>query len=68
MSDYVVVGPQRENITAALTDAVSDFLYYDRKECEQVPLGLIESMIKDGNLTINELVATFEKALREGLK
>ncbi len=42
-----------------VSDMVADFLYYDRKECEQLPLGAIEEAIDSGVITVDEIVAKF---------
>ena len=43
-----------------ITDMVSNLVYYDRKEDEDLPCGEIERMIKDGELTIDEMVDAFK--------
>lgn len=42
---------------------VSDFLYYDRKECEDLPLGDINKAIDDKDITIDDIVKVFEREL-----
>lgn len=54
-------------IFANVTDLVSNFLYYDRKEDEDLPCEAIENAIKNGDITVEEIVAKFEKELRENL-
>ena len=58
----------RENILATISDAVADFLYYDRKEDESLPRGAIDQAVKDGTITVEEMVREFETRLREGLQ
>lgn len=53
----------REKILGHVGDLVSDFLYYDRKECEDLPLGAIERAVKDGVITKEEIVAKFAEEL-----
>ena len=48
-------------------DLVGDFLYYDRKEDDDLPMGAIEGAIGDGEITIREIAAAFEATLRKGL-
>ncbi len=48
-------------------DLVSDFLYYDRKEDEDLPRGKIEELIKKGVITKKEIINQFIKSLTEGL-
>ena len=56
-----------ENIENTIEDLVSDFLYYDRKEDEDLPVGEIETQITTGKTSIKEIVAIFEEKLKEGL-
>jgi hypothetical protein len=46
---------------------VADFLYYDRKEDEDLPRGVIETSIASGVVTIEEIVERFDLKLRAGL-
>ncbi len=56
----------REQIFNAIDDLVSDLLFYDRKEDENLPLGKIEELADTPMwLTIGEMAAQFEKRLRE---
>ena len=53
-----------KNVT---TDHVSDFLYYDRKEDEGLPVGAIEEAIRNGEVTVEEIVTIFENGIRSSL-
>lgn len=57
-----------QELKDVITDLVSDFLYYDRKEDEDLPEGEIQSAIERGDLTVNQIAATFERELRNGLE
>lgn len=59
---------RRENIRATISDAVSDLLYYDRKGDESLPVGAIDEAVRQGEISIAEMVALFERELREGLQ
>lgn len=48
-------------------DLAADFLYYDRKEDEDLPLGQIEAAIKAGELTADDIVRAFADELTNGL-
>ena len=48
-------------------DLVSCFLYYDRKEDEDLSLGDIQKALNDGEITIKEIVCKFEERLIKGL-
>lgn len=50
-----------------IEDMVSDFLYYDRKEDDYLPLGSIEQMINEGETTIEEIISSFEENIRNSL-
>jgi len=57
----------KQLILDAITDLVSDFLYYDRKQDEDLPRGEIEKAIKSGTITVDEIVAQFKADLLAGL-
>lgn len=52
-------------ICHTIDDMVSDFLYYDRKEDEQLPNGAIESAIENGVITVDEISDRFKQRLLE---
>jgi hypothetical protein len=58
----------KQNIIDTVDDLVANFLFYDRKEDEDLTLGAIEEAIKDGTITIRDIVEKFEIELRNGLK
>lgn len=53
-------------LRGTIADLVTDFLYYDRKEDEDLPLGSIEEMILSRETTIDEIVETFRADLIDG--
>ncbi len=55
-------------ITNTIKDLVSDFLYYDRKEDEELGVGEIEKAIKDKIITKEEIASCFHFFLMERLK
>ena len=55
----------KEYIFGSVEDLVSNFLYYDRKEDEDLPVGKIEELIEDKTISIDELVERFRQALLE---
>jgi len=57
-----------EMIENYLKDLVSGFLYYDRKEDEDLPVGRIEEMVKSGEINLTEMVYVFERELKEALE
>jgi hypothetical protein len=56
-----------ELIDNYIADMVIDFLHYDRNEDDDLPLDLIENSVKDGTLTIDEMVESFRKYLTKGI-
>ena len=56
-----------ETLENTIKDMVSDLLYYDRKEDEDLPVGAIEKMITDGELTQAEIVERFQEELDKAI-
>jgi hypothetical protein len=54
-------------ILVYVEDLVVDFLYYDRKEDEDLPMGAIEQALASGEITKQEIVDRFDKKLDECL-
>jgi len=55
----------RDIILKTVDDLVSDFIYYDRKEDEELPSGEIEKAINNGDITVDEIVNCFKLKLEE---
>ena len=53
----------RDKILTVLSDAVLDFMVYDRKEDEDLPRGAIEAAIEAGEITIEDMVNCFRTEL-----
>jgi predicted RNA-binding protein associated with RNAse of E/G family len=51
-------------ILDTISDLCTDFLYYDRKEDENLPVGEIERAVKSGEITVEEMVEAFRKELQ----
>lgn len=60
---------QAENRRRLIVDTASDlmasFLYYDRKEDQELPRGEIESALLSGEITVEELLDVFRRALED---
>ena len=56
---------RRQTIFSTVTDLVSDFLYYDRKDDKELPRGSIREAVEAGEITEAEIVAHFAKTLSE---
>ncbi len=57
----------KERILGTVDDLVSSFLYYDRKEDEELRLGDIDVAIGNGDITIDEIVNKFRECVASGL-
>jgi hypothetical protein len=58
----------KENIINTVKDLCSNFLYYDRKEDEELSEDDLIQAIEEGTVTIEEMVAEFENQLRNTLQ
>ena len=56
---------RRQNILNRAEDLMGSFLYYDRKEDEDLPRGAIQDAIAKGEVTVKELLAIFEHSLTQ---
>lgn len=50
---------RKQHILDCVNDLAGAFLYYDRKEDEDLPMGEIEATIQAGEITIDEIIAEF---------
>ena len=57
---------RRINILNSVEDLVIRLMYYDRKEDEELPVGSIEEAIKEGEITVQEIVNRFKYHLGDG--
>lgn len=57
-----------KHIDGYISDLIADFLYYDRKEDATLPRGEIDRMVRDGEITIDDMVESFRTHLTEGLE
>lgn len=58
---------RREHIENCVNDLISNFMYYDRKEDESLAVGAIEEAVAAGEITVDEIVELFERAVRGSL-
>lgn len=58
---------RKQLILDNVEDLVSDFLYYDRKEDEELPRGSVEEAIKLGEISSQEIIDHFSKKLEKSL-
>ncbi len=57
-----------ELIKGYVRDLVGSFMYYDRKEDEDLPVGYINEAVKSKEITIDEIVEEFRKSLTASLQ
>ena len=50
-------------ILSRIQDLCSDFLYYDRKEDEELSMQQLNEAVASGAVTIDQMVAEFRKGL-----
>ena len=56
-----------EIIENTIDDLISNFLYYDRKEDEELPVGAIQKAIKEGEITKEQIIKKFTDILNSSL-
>ncbi len=55
----------KKYITNTILDLVSNFIYYDRKEDENLPRGAIEKAVENGVITVDEMIEIFALELKK---
>lgn len=63
-----MVKTKKQCILDEIENVVTKFLYYDRKEDEDLPVDSIERCIKRGNITVDEMVDKFRECLSRSFK
>lgn len=58
----------RHKILNTLDRVMSDFLYYDRKEDNDLPINAIETAIIEGEISIEEMADAFKIALKSATR
>ena len=53
----------KQTILDTINDLCSSFLYYDRKEDEELSVEQLNLAVKNGDITIDEMVDEFRKHL-----
>jgi len=53
----------KQTILNAISDLSANFLYYDRKEDEELSMEQLNKAVADGEITIEEMTAEFRKHL-----
>lgn len=55
----------KQIILDTISDLCSNFLYYDRKEDEDLSMDQLNDAVNTGVITIDEMVAQFRKKLED---
>lgn len=55
-------------ILAKFSDLLSGFLYYDRKEDDELPVGAFEQALESGTITQKDLAIELEQILRSTME
>jgi hypothetical protein len=58
----------KQEILNTISDLCSDFLYYDRKEDEDLTMEQLNDAVNNGEITVDEMVAEFRKHLENTFK
>jgi hypothetical protein len=58
---------RREKLQAICSDTGVMLLYYDRKEDEDLPVGTIEEMVMNGEVTLDEILGWICDPIRNSL-
>lgn len=68
-SNFDKLEPQeKRHIIAGLVEvAVSNFMYYDRKECELMGVDDLENAIRDDIISVEEIIDLFKEQLEHNL-
>lgn len=61
-------GSLKEIILNHVEDLVSDFLYYDRKDDEELSAEQLLAALKDGTVSVEEVIERFTNELRTGIE
>jgi hypothetical protein len=58
-----LMSTRRETILNTAIDLASNFLYCQRKEDSELPVGAIEEAIRSGEITVDEIVNVFRQSI-----
>jgi len=64
--EYLNTTVTKDVILGVVGDLVSDFMYHDRKEDDDLPRGAIEKALATGVLTVDEIVEKFREEIEKG--
>lgn len=55
----------KNKILGHVSDLVGDFVYYDRKECEDLSYDDLRKAIVSGEITVDEIVDKFREGMQD---
>lgn len=61
------IPPRRELIKESIEDLVWNLLDYGRREDDELPRGAIEEAVREGEITIDEMIQIFADQLHKDL-
>lgn len=56
---------EKRVILITAEDLMKNFLFYDRRDDEELPRGAIEKALRNGTVTVDDILAVFRSALEE---
>jgi len=57
----------KDLVLNTIDDLVKELLYYGRKEDEKLPVGAIDELVKNNEITVDEMSKRFNKTLSNTL-
>ena len=57
----------KELILDHIETTVSNFVYYDRRNCEELPQGALEKAVENGEISVEDMVEHFKSLLKSSL-
>ena len=54
---------KKQIILDTISDLMTDFFYYDRKEDDELPVGAIEKAVEDKEITVEEIKNAFQNII-----
>jgi hypothetical protein len=56
---------KKDYFLGCVEDSVSDFCYYDRKNCDEISVEDVEILLDEGHVTIKEITDRIAKVLKK---
>ena len=59
---------KKQHMLDIIEDLITDYLYYDRQEDEDLSFEEVEELVKSGEITAHEISECFDKDIRKAIK